>query len=195
MKLNTRIIIATTGLIILTTIGILFFVNERFRTTLENEHVRWSRTMLESLSQSTMNDLLERQPHKIRETLRRIVRSDSRIVYFVITDFKGQIFAHTFNGPIPKSVPADFKFKSEDSDWNVQIAKFDGQEITDTRHRLVKDVKALIRVGVSRKELTESISAANQEIMAVSLLALIIGTIIAVVIARTITRPISSLSN
>tara|TARA_B100000315_G_scaffold145541_1_gene134463 strand:- start:174 stop:2429 length:2256 start_codon:yes stop_codon:yes gene_type:complete len=195
MKLNTRIIIATTGLIILTTIGILFFVNERFRTSLENEHVRWSRTMLESLSQSTMNDLLERQPHKIRETLRRIVRSDSRIFYFVITDFKGQIFTHTFNGPIPNSVPADYKFKAKESDWNVQIVKFGDQEITDTSHRLVKDVKAMIRVGVSRKELTESINAANREIMAVSLLALIIGTIIAAVIARSITRPISGLAD
>jgi len=150
--------------------------------------------MLESLAHSTMNDLLEREPHKIRETLRRVVQHDPEIIYFIITDFEGQLFAHTFNGPVPKFLSANVEFKINDSDWNVLIEKFNNQEITSISYRLAKDAKAMISVGVSRNQLSETIISANQEILTVSLIAIIIGIIIAAMTARTITQPISGLA-
>lgn len=194
MTLRSRITLVVAVLIFLMTLSILLFVNERVRSSLEASHLQWSKTIVHILAEATLNNVLEKKSHQVRETLRRAVHFDHRIAYIILTDFQGEVFAHTFDEPLPDSlalneneVAAKFRIVAKD-------INFRGMSITETTYHLIKGLKAHIRIGVDRSNLISLIRTTMEGIIIVGAIILVLGLIGSFVLAQKITWPIRSLS-
>lgn len=170
------------------------FVNERVRNSLEDNHRQWSETLSHTLAEATVNNLIEIQSHQVRETLRRTTRSDPRVAYIIITDFQGEVFAHTFDEALPDSLIVDEKLVTDESGILVKEVDFRGMKITETSHSLIEGLNAQIRIGIDRAKLGETIKVATKGILLVGAIILLLGLTISIVLARNITRPVRSLS-
>jgi two-component system NtrC family sensor kinase len=176
------------------TASILLFVNERVRNSLEDSHRQWSVTLSHTLAEATVNKVVDRQQHQVRETLRRTTRSDPRVAYIIITDFKGEVFAHTFDEALPGSLIMDENPATDAPGNLVRDVNFRGMNITETTYSLIEGLNAQIRIGIDRSSLRETIKATTKGILLVGVIILVLGLTVSIVLAHKITWPIRSLS-
>ncbi len=195
MSLNLKIIASTICLIVIATLAILFFVDDEIEASFEAEHNRWTQTLVESVAEATVNQMMRKQVSNVTDTFRRLIESNSNIAYLFMTDIEGKLFAHTFDGPIPKLLLNQIDNPIENTKWSIQNTLFQGEEITESRFQLFKDLGARIVIGVRRDGLTSAVRNTNRNILLVSLVTLIIGIIGAILLAGSISKPISSLAS
>jgi methyl-accepting chemotaxis protein len=194
MTIKLRILLSAIALLLLAIAAMWFFVSAEVGKSLRAEHDHWSQAFIESISNASANSMIARRPDQVTDTFRRIVKSNSRVAYLAMVDLEGEIFAHTFNGPVPDFVaqqpdPADIV-----SRWNRQVAKLADQDIIQIDYRIYEQLKARIIVGVKQAELTMAIWDINLTILAIGLIALSLGIIAAIILSINIARPITAVS-
>jgi len=191
MRIQTRIIILVMGV----TLGmsLLIFKSEDLLlrdhlTTSQNE---WVRTLVHSLAESVAQSTIDGEKLKTRQLLQRIVSNDRAFEYMYVTDFEGQIFAHTFNAGIPKVLALDIL----DDDHNQTHSHWQGEdEVRSVVAPLIDGMDAYLHIGINQKEINSIITAAQNDLWKIVGVVTISGLIIALLLGVRMSRPLKTLS-
>lgn len=194
MTLNYRITLSISILLCVIISSSLIFVNKYVLNSLETSHLQWSKTFATALAGATLDNMLEKQPHQVREILRRTTRSDQRIAYIIVFDFQGKIFAHTFDKAFSDVLDADDNAVPVETGGIIKTFYYHDKTITETTYPLIKGLKAHIQIGINRFALQKMKRITTNGIIIINAAILFFGLIISFFVTKKITWPVRVLS-
>jgi len=201
MKLRTQFSIFTTLLVLLSVGGVSGFLYYTERRVLLKEMAKKEEATVKQLAQIGSEALLVKDDLLLLNYVNLIKKTTPGVRYAFIENLQGKILAHTDPFKIETFDTTPVKEKALSSEDVVRQTFFQDEQILDFSYPvyLGKKKEAIARVGFSKKKLneiiTESLARTRTRILGVGFITLIIGLIIALVMAYTMTKPIQIISH
>ncbi len=147
-----------------------------------------------SIAANSLVDVLTMNTRRLEKMVENESISKPDIAYIFIMGSSGNVLAHTFREGFPKSL-IKANSLSGYSDFNVQLIDTSMGIIYDIASPIILDKSIIgqVRLGIKQSGIQKTIRLINLVIMAVTLLMILIGIIIAYRFSMLITKPISQL--
>ncbi len=135
--------------------------------------------------------LLERKRLEARALLREIADREDWIAYLFLTDFNGQLAAHSFEKGFPRALLPRLS-----SSVDAAVQRFQGESsvINDLSVPLIPGLPATLHVGIDERPLGVLTASLLRQIFAVSLAVLVISLLLWWLVARRIAHPLQKIA-
>ncbi len=195
--------IATKLILLFLLIAMTFFVSsfllvgKRMHSYLHAGQVEWTMTLMSSISEALARDTIDGNAVHARELLRQIVYQDATIEYIYITDFDGELFAHSFERGFPRALLEYISEYSEKNQDAITDRIFNGAQgrIHDYNQPMIDGLSARIHIGINERRIDHLIDQVNEELLWWSVLITVVGLIAIIFYSRRITVPLSVLTD
>jgi len=190
-----RLAVKITTLVLV--LGILFAaasitINQfLFQKHLSDAQTEWVKTLKQAIAEGISLDTINGNAIHAREQLQTIIQQDVALEYAYITDFDGNLFAHTFDQGFPRYLL--LQLEKRNPSIPLQFNTTNGL-INDTASPLIEGMRANLHIGINQKEINRLIDKVNIDIIWLSLLITFVGTGIAAFLGKHITKPLAQLS-
>jgi PAS domain S-box-containing protein len=192
MRLQTRISLAAVLLVIATGVSVGLLSMRELRTTLDEEHGKWTATMSRAVAKAIIKGTLQYNTVEVRDVLRRVQESNDDLSYLLVVDFKGNIFTSTFEGKIPAVLAGDHH---DCQMGRMSELRVNGQLIDDISYPLIQGLQAHLHIGL-HSDREEAVLDSTSRTLAWSVFGIsLLGALGALFIGRRISRPITKLSS
>lgn len=195
-SLESRICILTTGLLfgLLLAVGHVEMSGQKAALVEEKVDKYEALSKILALSYTPMNDANDAGLY--REFTNRIMRTDRDITYVVITDAEGNaLFAHNRESALPRKSKSRIPDVKQIVSSIRKLARPGGSEFSTIRvpTTVGPDKTGTITVGFSSRSIDAATEQSQNRLLATFALALLVGLLGAVSLAKAITRPIREL--
>ncbi|MDH4163877.1 MAG: PAS domain S-box protein [Nitrospirota bacterium] len=191
-SLYAKVLAGMSGLILLMGVVLIVFVEtvvqERLHASL---HRRGSYIAQEVASEST-DPLLTDRHVAVDMLLRDIQEMDKDIAYVFIQDPLGKVIIHTFG----KAFPSDLRTLGvivKGGPLRMEHLETETGPILDFAAPIMEGSLGTVHVGVFEASLRREVTGIVMKLLLIIALVMIIGTGIAMVVARAVTRPVHAL--
>ena len=153
---------------------------------------RSSEASADLLSSSLERPLVVEDLTTVRQIIRRMVRKSTEVRYVVVENGRGEVVAHTFGETLPPrvaAVGADLPLASS----YVHTFTWDQQVIVDAGAPVLKGRGGRVRVGLSDREVRVALSSMNSSFLWTLVFCMVLGQVLALMLAWLLTRPIHHL--
>ena len=188
MKLWVKISLLITVLASLIGIGLSITYKFQSENALWHSHDHWSSALTQALSSAILKDTIKNKQRNVKEVLKRVQKDNPSISYLVVTDFHGNMLASTIDNP-PASI-----YTGKTQSRGIRQLRVNGEIVTNISQPLVKNLDALLHIGVNQHNLNRSLDETKYKIIFTTTLLTLIATIIGIGFSRQISRPIEKLS-
>jgi len=188
MKLWVKISLLITVLASLIGIGLSITYKFQSENALWHSHDHWSSALTQALSSAILKDTIKNKQRNVKEVLKRVQKDNPSISYLVVTDFHGNMLASTIDNP-PASI-----YTGKTQRRGIRQLRVNGEIVTNISQPLVKNLDALLHIGVNQHNLNRSLDETKYKIIFTTTLLTLIATIIGIGFSRQISRPIEKLS-
>ncbi|MCD6311934.1 MAG: HAMP domain-containing protein [Elusimicrobia bacterium] len=208
MKLRNQFTLFSALLVLLSVVGVTSFLYYTEKKVLLKEMESKERATVKQLAQIGREALIVKDDLLLLNYVNLIKKTTPAVVYAFIEDAGGKILAHTDPMRIDEkdvSAGAPLALKSEDILKQNFFEEISGAveriEILDFSKPIYlgKNKAAVARVGFSKEELrkivTDSLSKTRTRIYGIGLINMLIGCVVAFLLAAAISRPIKILSD
>jgi len=194
MSLRKKILLSMVSLLLLLGLTMALVTRAVLLEALKAEFQRKGLSFSRSLAANSLVDVLTQNNSRLKLLIENEKRLDKDIAYIFIVDSSGRILAHTFN----KGFPVDLmRANSAQKNGDVKIQPLDTQIglIYDiaTPISIEKSVLGQVRLGIKQNSIQRTIMTLNLIFIAITLLSVFIGILLAYKLSSLITRPISKL--
>jgi PAS domain S-box-containing protein len=171
-------------------------VGNRMHNYLDSGQIDWANTLMTSVSEGLARDTIDGNAVHARESLQQIVAQDTAIEYIYVTDFEGNLFAHSFEGGFPRVLLEHLEEYGQIKEHNKSEWMFDTSQgrIHDYNQPVIKGLPAHIHIGINESRVDNLIARLYRELFWWSILITIICLLVIVFYSRRITVPLSVLT-
>jgi len=193
VSLTNKLLLLVILIITMTLVGSYYFQSRQLRHHLEKSQLEWVDTLTRSLSESVAKDSINGNKINVREVLLRIVQDDA-IEFAYVTDMNGELFAHSFDKGFPRFLFEKLSRHTE----TINVTHFDDIYLTEKGKiiefdaPLIKGLAARIHLGVNQAGISSLINNLNRELFLFISLLGIFGFVLALLIGRKISLPLST---
>ncbi len=194
INLRNKILIGALGLIVILGSLVIFFIVTTVPKKLNAELQRKGVILAKNIAIESVRDLLNEGTVDLVLNLHRHKRIREDIKYILILDHEGKVSAHTFE----ETFPADLKeinTAGGEQKYNIQHIDTKQGKIIDVAVPILGGELGVVRVGISAEPVKESISNIVRGISFIIVGVLILVAGVTVILVRSVTMPISELTN
>ncbi len=192
MKLHVKLALLVIFLILATGSLSAFLVSQTMHKAtverLEKQAMLIGATMAEHITHSVIN----KEVVAVSEALEFFLERMKDVEYVYVVDFDGQVSAHTFKGGLPRAF-LEHKSAEKIATGGIKRYFIRGVKILDIYYPLIPGMRAHLHIGM--KEYDQFASVMILRISGVAVAIMLLGFLIAVLMSRRITRPLSLLSD
>jgi len=193
MNITNKLLLLVSTIILLTLFGNYYFHKTQIQPHLKESQLEWVETLTHLVSEGVAKDTINGNKIHVHELLKRIVIDES-IEYVYVTDMNGQLFAHTFDKGFPRFLLENISKHSKYIGKSHFDARYNTKhgEIIEFDVALVEGLSARIYLGVNQAEVDSLMEKVTRSLFWFIGLLGLISFIIAVIIARRISLPLTS---
>ncbi|NNF95512.1 MAG: PAS domain S-box protein, partial [Halobacteria archaeon] len=197
MRLSAKLSLLIIGIVILLMFTMILYVNRSLNQHITKGQQAWTERLRLTIAEGIVDNLRHGNVHKVQELLQNIA-SDNTIEHVYITDFEGNLFAHSFTTAFPAVLKENLTqhqttgFMSEQHTFHQYETK--NSTIYEFDEPIVPGSKATLFIGINQKQLRAFRMNTFKGIIYPTLLIGLLGVFIALFLARRINRPLYSLS-
>jgi len=192
MKLRTRITLAASFLVIITSSLIGYISVDHLTHSIEHENADWSSTIAQAVAKAVTTDTISGNKVAVREVLERVVATNPALSYLLVIDFKGNVFTSTFDEAIPESVIKDHDSVGYGETRKIRLG---AHKVHDISFPLIDGLDAQLHIGLDAKEIRMHIDQATQDLVFYTLLITALVSFGGIWLGQSIARPISHLAS
>ncbi len=190
MSLRSRIIISTLVIIFLIIIGSYMVIQDIQTRTIEGDFREKGTLLANHLALEVSKPLLVNDLTGVRNAIENSRNSYPDIGYVFVTDSRGAVLVHTFEGVFPQSLqnqthPSNVEKESVFETDKGVIHDFDASLLNNT---------GFVHVGLSENGIRAQIQEASQKLLLLAVSAIFLGGIFTYSIGRRLTEPIIRLT-
>lgn len=194
MKLSTKLIMATTVLIVimgLLTIGAISTIVEQAMTEqLEEQGLNIALMAADNVA----NPLLDENILIVQRMIENLKDTGSGISYVYIIDNEGKVAAHTFSGGFPINLININVLKQNNKTQTVLLNTESEGLLRDVGVRVLDGLNAEIHIGFSQNSILEFLSNIKSLLVNMTLYGIFLGSIAALILSNLITKPLKTLA-
>jgi signal transduction histidine kinase len=189
MRFRTKIILLTTSVVI--TVGLLMILAIRgtiinaFRGELEKKAI----SIAGNLSDRIADFIPLEDRFQTRQAFNQVLKQESDLEYIFVTDEKGYIFAHTFDG----SPPVDILSWNPvgERQLNVQLLDTEKGYIRDVGVRVFNSTKSELHIGIREDSLRDTLTSMRNITVPIIGLVMLLGIVASVLLSRLVSEPLN----
>lgn len=163
------------------------FVQISLTNTLSDELRERGMIISRNLAASSVESILIEDMVNLQRLVEKIKNTEKDVKYVYVTDAKGKVLAHTFDGGFPVELLGVNKDKS------TMLFDTDAGYIIDFTAPVLSGRAGFVHIGMEEAHIKENIARTTRVIVVLTLIAGIIGVIMAYVAGNYLTRPIREL--
>mgnify|MGYP001828702885 CR=1 FL=1 len=103
MRLSVKLSLLIFGIVIILTLVTIISVNRSLNQHVIHGQQAWVNRLTRTISEGVIENTIYRNVHVVQQQLQNIAKDDT-IEYVYISDFDGNLFAHSFKGPFPENL-------------------------------------------------------------------------------------------
>ncbi len=181
------------GVTIFFGLSTVFIVRSVLYSKLANKLEKRAVSIAKNVAQASIKPLITGKYSELAMMARDYKSSEEDIEYIFITDSQNSVIAHTFK----EGFPADLlKLNKPDPERAYTFQHFTSgrKSINDIAVPLRKNAGGTLHIGFSEQSITKDVDEIVRVISLIILAGLAFGTVVAIIIARAISRPVSELA-
>src|SRR5262245_42198839 len=198
VSLRTKLLIGTILIVAVLMAAVTVVVEHQQRTTIIEEVHRRGTALAESLASVSSGPLLLYNFTALEQNVVRFDR-ETDVAYAVILDRLGQVAAHSRASDEVGSSPADPLSRRALAEAPVfqEIVDRDGERLYDIAVPILVEGErwGTVRIGLSRRRMEAQIADTRRELVALAVVALVLGGLATAIVGRRITRPVRELAD
>jgi PAS domain S-box-containing protein len=192
MTLRWRVALTITSLVALTAIVLSYVFQRAVTDDHRKDHSAWVATLSNALAKAILRDTLEGRQFEVRDTLRRVQKTNPDVAYLMVVGFDGKVFSSTFDGDLPPELARlDHRSCGRGRGFEVHIGP---RPTYDTAFPLVEGLDAHLHLGFDSSSFDRSVYLATLKTGSAAAIILLLGFAAAVLVSRRISRPLMQLS-
>jgi len=194
MKLRTKIILTTTGLVVI--LGILtgIVLTQIMEMALNKQLEDKGQSLIKIAAEDIANPLLDGEVLTVQRMLEAVVATGGGIEYAYVTAVQSSGIIHTFSGSFP-TVLANANPVTSQNKYQSKILETNKGPIWDIGIKVVDGLDAELHLGFSQTDILSSIRSLTNTILVVTFLGIIMGALAALFISNRITSPLGRLAD
>ncbi|MDX1810848.1 MAG: ATP-binding protein [Gammaproteobacteria bacterium] len=188
MKLRTRISLAIAILALVFGASLGTLLQNESETLMYEEHQQWGAALTKALSSAILKDTIQGRTRNIKETLNRVLKDNPNLSYLLVVDFDGEIISSTF-GQVPQNILSQLSRSKKTLTVTVN-----GEQITDIRFPLVKNLNASLHIGIKHENFQHAIVKMQGNFIIIVSILIVLAIIAGILFSRRLSKPIECLS-
>lgn len=193
MRLSQRIALYLVALTVVFGVTSSFLVGRLIQARLGANQSAWAETVADTIAEGISRDTIDGNSIHAHDILHAIVREEDVIQYAYVVDFRGHIFAHSFN----EGFPRQFARLDHEGHREAGVATTYSTprgDILDVSYPLIKGMAAHLHLGVSQEMSDAVVLGAERDIALVTAAVALLGAGLAFLLGRRISTPLARLS-
>lgn len=166
----------------------MIFVQMNLTETLSEELRERGQVISRNLAASSVESLLIEDNVNLKRLVENIKKTENDVKYIYITDAKGKVLAHTFEGGFPGEL-LSLRTASDDP---LLLDTGEGYVI-DFNAPILGGRAGFVHIGMDEKSLNENITRTGNVIIALTIIVGIIGVLMAYIAGNYLIKPIHAL--
>ncbi len=146
-----------------------------------------------SAGEAVVDRVIDGDALSVNEILRELKTANENIEYVYITDFDGNMFAHSFKNGFPRDLIALTQKASASEGEMLDRYAVAASEIIHASHPLIEGMDARIHVGINNQDAIKQLSSIRYQMAGVAILAVVMSFFAGIYLSRRVTRPLSRL--
>lgn len=194
MKLRTKIILTTSGLVVI--LGILtgIVLTQIMELALNKQLEEKGQSLIKIAAEDIANPLLDGEVLTVQRMLEAVVATGGGIEYAYVTSVQGTGVIHTFSGGFPAGLANANPVNSQNK-YQAKVLQTSKGQIWDIGIKVVDGLDAELHLGFSQADILSSIRSVTKSILVVTLLGIILGALASLFISSRITLPLGRLAD
>ncbi|HEY3308930.1 MAG TPA: response regulator [Desulfuromonadaceae bacterium] len=196
IRLRTKCIIGFTILNLLIGMALFFLIRFEVHHRLEQEIHKRGATIARHLAESSVTPILTENTISLQLLVNNYVKTEDDLRYIYILNARNEVLAHSFGTAFPKDLlKADEPASGANKD-RVKVTKLRSEEglLYDMPAGIQQGQLGQVHVGISEAAVTKTLDGVLTHLLFYMAGIICFGTIMAVVFATAITRPIAILA-
>jgi len=193
ISLRTKFLGIIIGLIVLVGLASIGFVRTIVYHKLANELQKKGVFIAEHIAEESTSAILTEDILALQTLAIDYKKFEEDIVYIFFLDYKGEVLAHTFGETFPKDL-IEANIISPTQIYNIQSLATERGAILDIAVPVLKGEAGVVRVGILQEPVKRGVENIVKLIIWGIIGISILGGIVAITFAGTITKPISKLT-
>ena len=193
MKFNLKIVLLTVSVTLAAGGMLSMGVVEHMRGVMFSALQKHGEQIAVALSETQIARLGDRDTAAMTEALRRVTASGSDLAYIYLTDFHGEVFAHTFKGELPEAVRQRKSDQATDGIHRKWLS-LNGMPVLEISRQLLPGMDSRIHVGLNAEDAWAELGWARWHILGAAFLIGIALSAMIVLLSQRLSRPIQRLA-
>lgn len=194
MKLRTKIILTTTGLVVILGILMAIVLTHIMEMALNNQLEEKGQSLIKIVAEDIANPLLDEEVLTVQRMLEAVVATGGGIEYAYVTAVHRFGVIHTFSGEFPNRL-MNVNPVGNQSMYQAKVLQTSKGQIWDIGMKIVDGMDAELHLGFSQSDILSSIRSLKQTILIVTFVGIILGALAALFISNRITSPLERLAH
>ena len=193
LRIQTKMILGIIAVTLFFGLATVFIAGTVLQHTLDEKLEKRAVTIAKNIAQVSINPLLTEKYFELNMMVMDYKTSEEDIEYIYILNGKGDVVAHTFKHGFPVELRGANK---PDPERQFSFQHYDSERgsIGDIAVPLLKGVAGTLHIGFSEKSITKDVDEIVRIISWIIIAGLAVATIVAIGIARAISKPVAELS-
>lgn len=192
LSLRQKILFSTTSLVLVLGVLITVLVNGMLSSTLHKDLENRGSVLARHLAQSSGNRLLTERFVDLQLDMKDLMKFQEEVAYIFIVDSSNNVVVHTFENGFPLEL-AKANRAIAGQQYTAKMLATQGGNILDIAVPTPELNLGTIRLGISEKKILHDVSRVVNSIMSITLAVLVIGVLVALLIAKKMTAPLGEL--
>lgn len=192
VSIRTKILGLVLSLVLLAGLGNTLLTRTVLFRNMEQQLQDQSVSVSRDLAARAEEPILLNNMLTLQDLLDETKNNNSNFSYAFIINSGGDIIAHTFGEGFPQDLLQKNSVKNDENHHTVLIDSTEGL-IFDTAVPILNGKLGIARIGLSNKNVQNAVSTANFQAISFTIIILVLGTIVALLLTRILTRPLSEL--
>ena len=196
MRLSAKLSLLIFGIVVILTLVTIISVNRSLDRHIIDGQQAWVNRLTNTISEGVVENTIYRNVYAVQQQLQNIVKDDT-IEYVYISDFDGNLFAHSFQGPFPEHHAENLKrHKIEDYSKQKLHHQYETSSgtIFEFCETLIPGKKATLFIGINQKNIQALRLSTFKGVLWPTLFIGLLGLITALIMGRRISQPLYTLS-
>lgn len=192
-SLRAKLLIGVIGKLVLLGGLLIIFISTTVSKKIETELQQRAVILADDIVRESIEDLLTENIFNIQLNIHKHKENVEWVEYVFVINSDGNVVAHTFQEIFPIDLMG-INAIMPDQKYNVQHITTGKDKVFDLAMPILKGELGIVRLGISESSISEGISNITQMILYIVIGVLILGGGIAIILAASITKPISELT-
>jgi len=194
-SLRTKFIAGFCGLILLVGAALLFFMQGEFHLFLERELDKRGTSIARHLAEAAISPILTENQVKLQLLVNDYGRNEEDIRYIYVVNNRKEVLAHTFGESFPRDLLKIDLPLTDMKKGQIQLVQGeDNERLKDVAAMIQQGELGRVHVGISEIVIRKNLRAMVLHLLPYIAAILGLGTIMAVLVAATITKPVKALA-